>query len=93
MSNELQVPHELRVVYIQRRKADLVECLKAIETSDFPFLEKIGHQIRGNAQSFGFDELSPVGISLEKAAQAKDLQQAQTIVKTFGEIIETIHIS
>ena len=93
MSTEIDVPKEFRIAYIQRRKTDFIQCLKALESSDFNFLEKIGHQIRGNAQSFGFDELSPIGISLEKAAKAKDLPMARTIVETFGELVDSIHIS
>ncbi len=92
MSIEPIVPHEMKVVYIQRRKTDFVELNKAIENGDFSFLEKIGHQVKGNAQSFGFDELSPVGIALEKAAKSKDLAQAKTIVKRFGEIVHSIQL-
>jgi HPt (histidine-containing phosphotransfer) domain-containing protein len=93
MATEIDVPEEFRIAYIHRRKADFIECLKALESCDFDFLEKIGHQVRGNAQSFGFDELSPVGTNLEKAAKAKDLSMARKIVENFGEILSTINIA
>lgn len=92
MSIDSKVPHEMKVVYIQRRKSDLIECNKALETGDFTFLEKIGHQVKGNAQSFGFDALSPLGIALESAARAKDLTKATSIVKQFNEAVASIQL-
>ena len=92
MSIDPNVPYEMKVVYIQRRKSDLIECNKALESGDFSFLEKVGHQVKGNAQSFGFDELSPIGIALESAARSKDLERAKRIVKEFNEAVEGIQV-
>ena len=83
MSYNPQVPHEMKVIYIQRRLSDLEECRRAIESGDFPFLEKIGHQVKGNAQSFGFDSLSPIGIELEKAAKDRDIPNLKKAVDDF----------
>lgn len=93
MSIDSNVPYEMKVVYIQRRKADIEECLKAIDAENFSFLEKIGHQVKGNAQSFGFDELSPLGIALEIAAKTKDLPKAKSIVLQFSKTVEEIKIA
>lgn len=92
MFMESVASHKMKVVYIQRRKSDFTECMKAIESGDFSFLEKVGHQVKGNAETFGFDELSPIGIALESAAKSKDLAMAKKIVKQFGDIIESIRI-
>lgn len=92
MSIDSRVPHEMKVVYIQRRKSDLVECNKALEAGDFSFLEKVGHQVKGNAQSFGFDQLSPIGIELEDAAKSKDLNRAKLIVKEFSKAVDAIQL-
>ncbi|MBL7543346.1 MAG: Hpt domain-containing protein [Bdellovibrionaceae bacterium] len=85
-----QIPHEMKIVYIQRRIADLAECNKAIESGDFSFLEKIGHQVKGNAQSFGFDALSPLGIALETAAKSRDIPTLRKVVDDFTHAVEHI---
>lgn len=90
MSLNPEVPHEMKIVYIQRRVADLKECNKAIEAGDFAFLETIGHQIKGNAQSFGFDSLSPIGIALENAAKARNIPELKKIVSDFTYAVEHI---
>lgn len=92
MSIDSSVPHEMKVVYIERRKSDFLELNKAIEKGDFSYLEKIGHQVKGNAQSFGFDELSPIGIALENAGKTKDLQKAKSVIKEFGDTINSIQL-
>lgn len=87
------IPHEMKVVYIQRRLADIAECNKAIETGDFSFLEKIGHQVKGNAQSFGFDDLSPIGIALEEAAKEKNVSTLKKLVQDFSSTVSHIQKS
>ena len=92
MYMESIAPHKMKVVYIQRRKSDFTECMKALESGDWSILERVGHQVKGNAETFGFDELSPIGIALESAAKAKDLVMAKKIVKQFGEVVDSIQI-
>ncbi len=90
MSFSNTIPHEMKVIYIQRRIADIIECNKAIETGDFAFLEKVGHQVKGNAQSFGFDELSPIGIALEEAAKSRNIPGLKKIVQDFDSAVDNI---
>jgi HPt (histidine-containing phosphotransfer) domain-containing protein len=80
----------MKVVYIQRRLSDLAECNKAIESGDFSFIEKVGHQVKGNAQSFGFDILSPIGIEMEAAAKAGHIDSIKKAVLDFGTAVENI---
>lgn len=90
MSFGNQVPHEMKVVYIQRRLSDFAECNRAIESGDYSFLEKVGHQVKGNAQSFGFDSLSPIGIALETAAKERNIENIKKAVQDFGTAVANI---
>ena len=90
MSFSNQIPHEMKVVYIQRRLSDFAECNRAIETGDYSFLEKVGHQVKGNAQSFGFDSLSPIGIALEAAAKERNVDNIKKAVQDFGTAVANI---
>lgn len=84
------VPHEMKVLYIERRKGDLVECEKALLNQDFAFLQKIGHQVKGSAVSYGFDALSPIALDLETAAELKDTLQLHLILKQFSSIVQSL---
>ncbi len=85
---EISVPAKKR--YFERRKTDLVSCYKSLETSDFAFLQNIGHQLSGNGISFGFDKLSEIGAALESAAQSKDIQKCRHLIDQFSSCVEEI---
>ena len=93
MTIDSKVPIEMKGTYVERRKSELLELDKAIENNDFNFMEKIGHQIKGNAQSFGFDQLSPIAVALEKAAKSKDITEAKRVIQQFHEVLKSIYIS
>ena len=59
--------------YIERRKGDLEVCRTVFVSLDFAKVETIGHQLKGNAATFGFPGLASVGAGLEKAGKSKDV--------------------
>ncbi len=69
----MQLPTEMYQNYIVRRDEDYKELVIALEKSDVSIFKKIGHQIKGNASSFGFDDLTLIGIRMHKL-EAEDLQ-------------------
>lgn len=68
----MEVPAEIQSKYLQRRQKDLEVCLKSLEAGNFQGLEKVGHQLKGNATTFGYPELSSIGKQLEDSASYKD---------------------
>lgn len=56
----MQLPAEMYTTYVLRREDDLNDLTKAVEKSDVSMFRKVGHQLKGNASSFGFDELLPI---------------------------------
>ncbi|MES2803771.1 MAG: Hpt domain-containing protein [Bdellovibrionota bacterium] len=88
----MQVPVEARQKYLDRRKQDITACNEAIAKQDFHFLERIGHQIKGNAVTFGFDELTHVAVAMEQAAKAKDLTQLKELVEKFASAVQGAHV-
>ena len=92
MIDTMQVPTEARQKYLDRRKQDAVACQEALAKQDFNFLERIGHQIKGNAITFGFDELTNVAVAMEIAAKAKDLHQLTDLVAKFTMAIQNARI-
>jgi len=85
------IPYEMRLLYLQRRKTDLINCQKAFESQDFSFLEKVGHQVKGNALSYGFDDLSPIATALEAAAQEKNMNHLKVVLINFNAAVEKLN--
>lgn len=53
--------------YVVRRKADHANLAAALSLpSGFEQFKIVGHQIKGNASSFGFDDLVAIGERMEK---------------------------
>ncbi len=92
MSVDCEIPNEMKSLYIERRKVDIKECLNAFEILNFSFIEKIGHQTLGNAQSFGFDSLTTIARDLEIAAREKNISRLNLILKDFSIAIENLSL-
>ena len=83
MSEKIDIPADVRNKYVERRKKDLIDCRDAIKKLDFKLLERVGHQIKGNATTFGFDELSAIAIEMETSALKKDVEKLKSNLKRF----------
>lgn len=87
----MEVPNEIMVKYIERRKRDLEDCLSGLARNQFEDIERVGHQLKGNGATFGHPELSSIGKKLEQAAQVQDLETLQTALKEFSHWVHTSH--
>jgi HPt (histidine-containing phosphotransfer) domain-containing protein len=92
MIDTMQVPNEARQKYLDRRKQDIIACHDALSRQDFQFLERLGHQIKGNAITFGFNEFTSIAIEMEKAAKSKSLASLTTLVQQFESAVNKAHI-
>lgn len=88
----MSVPDEMLIRYFERRKRDLAECIEHLKNGDFRFLEKVGHQMKGNGVTFGFPELSTIGGELEVAAQTGDHQVIKRAMTKFSHWVD-VHLS
>ena len=76
----MEVPIDILHRYIERRQKDLENCSQWVRDKNFANLEKIGHQLKGNGSTFGFEELSRIGVIMEDAAKRKDLPRLENVV-------------
>ncbi len=84
----MKLSDEQMLKYLARRETDLIDCKAAFESQDLKVLERIGHQMKGNGATFGFDELSSIGALLEQGARSQDwikieqsIQELQTFLR------------
>lgn len=73
----ITVPLESQLRYLRRRSEELEKIqITLSEVPDWELMKRVGHQIKGNAATFGFSELTDFGKNLEQAAVQADLQKA-----------------
>lgn len=76
MDMEISIPQEIRDKYLSRREKD-IETLRVSQSSkSLEDFKRIGHQLKGNAASFGYSDLEKIAIAMESAAMAGDLFEA-----------------
>lgn len=92
MIETMQVPAEARQKYLERRKQDIIASKEALSKQDYSFLERLGHQVKGNAITFGFDELTNIAVAIEQAAKAKNITQLQTLVEQFEAAVNNANL-
>lgn len=71
---------DLATAFIDNRRKDTERIRNAMAAKDWPFLHRIGHELKGTAGSYGFRELSSIGQVLEAAAVARDTATATPAV-------------
>jgi HPt (histidine-containing phosphotransfer) domain-containing protein len=89
----MELPREMRLAYLERRKADLDKLDEACQKSELHFLERMGHQLKGNALPFGFNELNTLGTQLEIVAREGKLDESVTLVKKIRHYVENFKLS
>lgn len=77
------IPLESRLRYLNRRQAELKSLLALDEMSEDFFMQaqKMGHQIKGNAVTFDFAELTENAKELEIAATQKKSSNVRNLAQ------------
>jgi HPt (histidine-containing phosphotransfer) domain-containing protein len=83
MDFEMQIPEEARIKYIERRKKDIESLRQALASNTFEEFKRIGHQLKGNAASFGYSDLEKVAIQMEAAGVKQDRHEASQQLSLF----------
>lgn len=85
----VDIPQEFILKYIERRKTDLQNCEQALQSKDFDAIARLGHQIKGNAASFGFDDLGSIAIDMETYALKHDEDNLHKVINRFNQFLAT----
>lgn len=70
----MDIPEDMKERYLERRKVDASACTQAVQERDFYHLQRVGHQLKGNALSFGYPELAKIGEALEDVSTREDIE-------------------
>ena len=90
MSEEVTIPADARIRYIERRKKDIESLRSALSIGSFEEFKRIGHQLKGNAASFGYADLEKVAIQIEIAGENQDAGLAQVQLSQFEKWLDQV---
>jgi HPt (histidine-containing phosphotransfer) domain-containing protein len=79
----MEIPRDAQIRYLERRKKDIESLRSALRNQTFDEFKRIGHQIKGNAASFGYHDLEKVAIQLEVAGERRDAEEARRQLELF----------
>ncbi len=85
----MNLPIEMYQAYIERRKLDRDHLLQAVDAGSTDVFKRIGHQIRGNAGSFGFDDLAHLGDRMENVENNNLVSEGREIIDVLNAWVET----
>ncbi len=83
---------ELIPAFLTRKNADLETLKDALAKGDLAAIGALGHRIKGEGGSFGFDAMSEIGAALEQAGKKGDGPSARQLIADLGEYLEKIDV-
>lgn len=89
----MQVPVELKRKYLERKVQDIQHLISSLEENDFAPALKLGHQVKGNALTFDFPQMGPVGVQIENAAKNQDKESLRTLIDQMAHMIAEARIT
>lgn len=84
------IPPEVQLRYIERRKKDIESLRSALKMQTFEEFKRIGHQLKGNAASFGYSDLEKIAIQLEVAGEKRDSEEARRQLENFDKWLSAV---
>lgn len=87
MMLHMQVPTELKKRYLVRRIQEIKNLKDALYVGDYSHALKLGHQVKGNAATFDFHEMGPIGKEMELAASEKNKERVEYLALEMESIL------
>lgn len=78
--------------FMNGRKKDIGLLEVAIQESNFAEIQSIGHKLKGNAGSYGFDGLGEIGAGIEKMAKEQNLDEIKKLFEDYKSHLDQIEI-
>jgi len=83
MNHDPSISKEMRARYLERRSSDLEILTQDLMSLNFESFKRIGHQLKGNAASFGYNDLEKICIELESAGLNSDAEKSRQCLILF----------
>jgi HPt (histidine-containing phosphotransfer) domain-containing protein len=85
---------ELMPRFMENRREDIKAIESALAAGDFETIETVAHGLKGSGGGYGFDEITRIGIALERAAKVQsrgDIQKSLDHLARYLTQVEIIY--
>ncbi|OFZ32046.1 MAG: hypothetical protein A2622_12510 [Bdellovibrionales bacterium RIFCSPHIGHO2_01_FULL_40_29] len=93
MQTSYNIPPELKDTipgYLSRRDQDIQALKTFAANEDFASMRSLGHKLKGNGSSFGFDQITEFGEQIMKACDAKNMLEINRLISSFEDEVVNI---
>ena len=84
---------DLIPTFMKNRKKELDALRVALAAADFEQLRQLGHRMKGVGVSYGFDQVSALGKSIEEGARRGDRALLETSIDQYGDYLAGVQVS
>lgn len=92
----VEVPAVLEPImerYLEILREELVQIMEAMADGDAEGVRVLGHRIKGSGAAYGFDELTGLGLGIEEAGGAGDLDRAARLADVLAAYITHLNVA
>ena len=93
---EVVIDVEIREIipyFLETRRKEVQSLETALATGDLTTVMKIGHNMKGAGGSYGFDEISRLGLIIEQAAGKGDQPKASGALRELRDYLDWVVVS
>lgn len=85
--NSFFVTPEIRSRYLGRRQNDVSTLRDAVAAGNLQMVSKLGHDWKGNGETYGFPQISTWGKNLEDAAKDQKFDVIKSIIEEVAKFL------
>lgn len=83
---------ELMERFFINTRTDLEKMQAALVAEDFETLARLGHTAKGTGHGYGFTGMGEIGLALELAGKAEDVEQCREHVERMTYYVENVKV-
>lgn len=84
---------DLIPTFLRNRNKELDTLRAALSAADFEQLRQLGHRMKGVGISYGFDQVSALGKSIEEGARRGDRTALEASVKQYADYLAKVQVT
>jgi PAS domain S-box-containing protein len=78
--------------YLVHKRTDSIALSVAVEQGDFTIIGALGHRMKGDGTSYGFDQITEIGAGLMDAVRREDLVKARRLAASFADYLARVEV-
>lgn len=78
--------------FLANKRLDLDKITAAAEAADYAAVRSMGHKIKGEGGSYGFDRITEIGAEMEHAATQRDLAAIRCCLRNLTTYLDSLEI-